>query len=93
MSIRETSYRGLAVNVTNAVPHIDAVRCLPEPTFLVTSDGIVSDANPAGLQMVGLAIIDQDLRLASLVENSEAQVTSLLRLGTEGRSSIGGKIV
>ena len=79
--------------MTDAVPYIDAVGCLRESTFLVTSEGIVSDANPAGLRMVGLAIIDQNLRLASLVENSETEVTALLRLGTESRSAIGGKIV
>jgi hypothetical protein len=85
--------RGLAVNVTDAVPYIDAVRCLPEPTFLVTSEGIMSDANLAGLSIVGPAIFDHSLRLSSFVENSEAEVTSFLQRATESRSSIGGKIV
>jgi signal transduction histidine kinase len=79
--------------VTYAVPYIDAVRCLPEPTFLVTSDGIVSDANSAALRMVGLAIVDKNLHLSSLVENFEAQVASLLQFAKETRSSIKGNIV
>jgi signal transduction histidine kinase len=83
----------LAVNVTDAVPYIDAVRCLPEPTFLVTSEGIVSDANLAALSIVGPVTFDPCLRLTSFVENSEAEVTSLLQRATESRSSIGGKLV
>lgn len=79
--------------MTDAVPYIDAVRFLPEPTFLVTSEGIVSDANLAGLSIVGPAIFDHSLRLSSFVENSEAEVTSLLQRATESRSSISGKLV
>jgi signal transduction histidine kinase len=82
----------LAVNVKDAVRYIDAVRCLPEPTFIVTSDGIVLDANSAGLSMVGLATISRNICLSSLVEHSEAEVMSLLHLWTESRSSMRSRI-
>jgi signal transduction histidine kinase len=53
----------------------------------------MSDANLAGLSIVGPAIFDHSLRLSSFVENSEAEVTSLLQRTTESRSSVGGKLV
>ncbi len=83
----------MAVNVRDAIPYIEAVRSLPEATFIVTSDGVVSDANSAGLDMVELATVGRKIRLTSLVENSEAEVMSLLHLWTESRSSMRGKIV
>jgi signal transduction histidine kinase len=43
--------------------------------------------------MVGLAIVDKNLHLSSLVENFEAQVASLLQFAKETRSSIKGNIV
>jgi len=51
--------------------YLDAVRALPEPIFLVTSERILVDANLAGLRLLGLTTVE-GVPLSHLVESAEA---------------------
>jgi hypothetical protein len=85
--------QGSAVNVTEGLLYIDAVRSLSEPTFIVTSDGMLSDANFAGLKMVGLTTVGHNVCLSSLVDNDTVEVMEFLHFWAGSRSSIRGNMV
>jgi PAS domain-containing protein len=52
--------------VKSALLFSDAVRSLPDATFVASSDGLVLDANPAALNTIGLSSIESNLELALL---------------------------
>jgi signal transduction histidine kinase len=81
----------LAVNPT--VTFIDAMRNLPCAVFVVTPEGAIVDANPAGLRMAGLAAIDGEIKLASLVVNSEDELGAFLRICNQSASPVRGELV
>ncbi len=75
-----------------ALRYSDAVRFLPEPTFVVTSEGVVLDANQAALKIAGLSAVDPDLQLAGLVECDPQELLSMLRQWSRSRSPVPGKL-
>jgi signal transduction histidine kinase len=79
--------------VTEGLLYIDAVRSLSEPTFIVTSDGMLSDANFAGLKMVGLTTVGHNVCLSSLVDNDTVEVMEFLHFWAGSRSSMRGNMV
>jgi signal transduction histidine kinase len=72
--------------------YIEAVRALTDPIFVVTSESIVLDANPAALRITGLKAIEPGTRLTSMVENPEAEIASILRSWARSRSPLPGKL-
>jgi len=70
--------------------YLDAVRALPDPIFLVTSDRVLVDANPAGLRLVGLATVE-GLPLSSVVETADAEAQ--FRFWVQSRSPLPGMLV
>jgi signal transduction histidine kinase len=73
--------------------YLEAVAALPDPILLVTSDGLLIGANQAGHRMLGLTAIDGDLSLSSLVENSEQQLKSWLRVWARSRAPLPGRLI
>jgi signal transduction histidine kinase len=70
--------------------YLDAVRALPDPIFLVTSDRVLVDANPAGLRLVGLTTVE-GVPLSSVVESADAEAQ--FRFWVQSRSPLPGTLV
>jgi signal transduction histidine kinase len=79
--------------VKPALPYSDAVRFLPEPTYVVTSEGVVLDANLAAMKIAGLSALDLDLQLAAIIECDPQELLSMLRQWSRSRSPVPGKLV
>lgn len=72
------------------VLYFDAVRGLSDPIFLLTSDRVLVEANPAGLRLVGLTTVS-GVPLSSLVENSDADLR--FRTWAQSRSPVPGRLI
>jgi len=70
--------------------YLDAVRTLPQSIFLVTSDRVLVDANPAGLRLVGLTTVE-GVSLTSLVDSFD--VESQFQLWAHSRSPFSTTLV
>ena len=92
-SMSNPSSPGFSTAVEAGPLYLEAVAALPDAIFLVTSDGLLTAANHAGLRMLGLTAIDSGLPLSSLVENSEQQLKSFLRLWARSRAPLPGRLI
>lgn len=81
------------IALKDRLAYIDAIENLPNPSFVVTAEGCIIDANQAGKRLLGVAAITGKLLLASVVENSATQLHGFLRLCARSRSPIPGKLV
>lgn len=76
-----------------ALHFIEAVRFVPEATFLVTSDAFVLDANAAARRMIAAPIFDSPLALDGLVEGPPDELLAQLQRWSRTRSPVPGKLV
>ncbi len=71
---------------------IDAVRALPEPIFVVSSNGFLIDANAAALRTIGMTAVPREMPLASLVTDSPERLAQTLLAWAKTRTSVPGRL-
>ena len=76
-----------------ALHFIEAVRFDPDAIFLVTSDALVLDANPAARRMIGPLTLDSSRALPALVECPPDELRALLNRWSRTRAPVPGKLV
>jgi signal transduction histidine kinase len=72
--------------------YVEAVQALPEPTFVVSSNGILLDANDAGLRIIGTTRVPPETPLVSFVTDSPERLKENLRIWSATRSWIPGRL-
>jgi signal transduction histidine kinase len=77
----------------DGLSYIDAVERLPEPSFVVTAQGLLLDANRAGRKLLGITDMRGGLSLGAALENPAPQLESFLRLCARSRSPLPGRLV
>jgi signal transduction histidine kinase len=90
LKVRSEGVTNIPLAEKDRLLYLDAVRTLPGAIFLVTSDRVLVDANPAGLRLLGLKTVE-GLPLSAMVESPD--IESQFRIWAQSPAPVPGALV